>query len=206
MARVTKKLQLKNVLGSYVKVVEPGKNFDGTKLEYGMQIVIPKDHPQLEELKSAIVSVLKEAFPNLTPAQKAALKKGLRDNDEEGHSETFDYLKNTMFINAKRPESFGPVPCFDRAARPMVPTHETVFSGCLMNVSITIFSFNAPASKGVSCGLDGIQIVDNNRDRWDGQSNANNLFAPLPGAEEDSGFAAVAAEAETETAEDDIPW
>jgi hypothetical protein len=204
MARVTKNLQLQNVFGSYVKVVEPGKKFDNTGLEYSMQIIIPKDHPQIDELKDAITDCLKEGFPKLSAAQKQSLKKGLRDSDAEGRSEEFDYLKNTYFLNAKRPESFGPVPCFDRSARPIVPTHDTLYSGCLLNVSVSIFTFDAAASKGVSCGLNGVQIVDNTLPRWDGTVAASNMFTALPGAEPMGSFQSLSADAQAD--DDDIPW
>lgn len=207
MARVTKKIKLDNVYGSYVKIVEPGSKFDGNGFEYSMQVVIPKDHPQLDELKKTITEILKEAFPKLSAGQKAGLKKGLRDNDEEGRAEDFPYLANTMFINSKRAESFGPVPVFDKAARPIEPTHETLYSGCKVNVILSIFSFDTNASKGISCGLEGIQIVDNTLERWDGRANPGSMFAALPGAEADSGFSAVSDDApDSQNEDDDIPW
>jgi hypothetical protein len=200
MARVSKKLTLKNVKLSYVKVAEPGDKFDGSGKEYSCQVIIDKDSPDYAALIKARNALLKEAFPKVTAGQKASMRMGVRDADEEGRSEEYDYLKNCAFFNAKRREDFGPVPCFDRRARPMVPTFDTIFSGMVANVQVTMFSFDTPQAKGVSFGLDAIQVVDNtNVDRWDGQSDPAAWFSSL---EDDDKAEEVAGVEE----DDDIPW
>lgn len=205
MARVTKHIKLEGVRASYAKVVNPGPKFDGSGMEYSMQVVIPKDHKQLDDLKKVISACIREAFPKLTAPQKQALKLGLRDNDAEGRSEQYPYLQGTMFINAKRPESFGPVPLFDRRAMPLEATSENIYSGCLVNVNLTIFTFDTAGSRGISCGLNGIQVIDNNCERWDGSVDPNSMFQSVAGSEEDAGFGGIDAP-EEEGIDDEIPW
>jgi len=202
MARSSKKITLKNVRLSYVKVAEPGDKFDGSGKEYSCQVIVDKDSPDYKELIKARNALLKEAFPKVTAGQKASMRMGVRDADEEGRSEEHEYLKNCAFFNAKRREDFGPVPCFDRRARPLVPTFDTIFSGMIANVQLTMFTFDTPQSKGVSFGLDAIQVVDNtNVERWDGQSDPAAGFSALEDEDKPETVAAGASEEE-----DDIPW
>jgi len=205
MARVTKRFKLNNVRLSYVKLVEPGDTFDGTGKEYSCQVVMSKDHPQYDELVDVRNQILREAFPKATTSQKKAMKVLLRDADEEGKSEEQSYLEGCIFFTAKRRESFGPVPCFDRRAAPMVPTQDTIYSGMVANVMLTLYSFDTQ-SKGVACGIDGVQVVDNqNAERWDNRADVASAFDALdPDDVKNTKSAPVAVD--VEEGDDDIPW
>ena len=205
MARVTKRFKLNNARLSYVKLVEPGDTFDGTGKEYSCQVVIPKTHDQYRELVECRNSILQEAFPKATTAQKKSMKILLRDADEEGKSEEQSYLQGCIFFNAKRRESFGPVPCFDRRAAPMVPTNDTIYSGMVANVMLTLYSYDTQ-SKGVACGIDGVQVVDNQTaERWDNRADVGGAFEALdPDDVKNPRSAPVTAD--VEEGDDDIPW
>ena len=95
----------------------------------------------------------------------------------------------------------------------MVPTHDTIYSGMLANVQVTMFTFDTPTSKGVSFGLDAIQVVDNmNTARWDNQANPADGFAPLDPLDPldpddtDGRLKKPAAAAAAVVEDDDIPW
>lgn len=201
-ARVSKRIKLNNVNLSYVKLVEPGETYDKTGVEYSCQVVMKKTHPQYGELMGTTSSILKEAFPNATTAQKRAMKTLVRDADEEGKAEEHSYLEGCVFFNVKRRASFGPPPVFDRRAAPIVPTVDTLYSGMVANVMLTIYSFSGSQSKGIACGIDGVQIVDNQTaERWDNRVDAGAGFTAL----DNDSFQSVAAGADAEE-DDDIPW
>jgi hypothetical protein len=193
------KFVMRNVIGSYMNVLQPKRmsNDDGSEgdLKYSLQIVIPKDHPQLGALKEEIMRVKKEAFPNA----KGPMKLGLRDADEEGHNDP--RMAGMMFINASAREQYKPQ-VIDRAGRALTSSDE-IYSGCLINVSFDIYAYGkqpGSKSKGVTAGLRNVQLVER-RERWDGRSSAADDF----GVENDfeSGGAQVSGAVE-ET--DDVPW
>ena len=50
------KVVIKDVIGSYVYLREARENQNGEK-DYSMQIILPKNHPQVEQIKKAITEV-----------------------------------------------------------------------------------------------------------------------------------------------------
>ena len=89
------KVVIKDVIGSYVYLREPRENQNGEK-DYSMQIIIPKDHPQIEQIKHAIVEVAKEHFGE--KIKMSMLKIPLRDGDAERDSPEY---KGCYFFNVK---------------------------------------------------------------------------------------------------------
>jgi hypothetical protein len=89
------KVVIKDVIGSYVYLREPRENQNGEK-DYSMQIIIPKDHPQIEQIKKAITEVAKEHFGE--KIKLSMLKIPLCDGDTE--IDTSEY-QNCYFFNAK---------------------------------------------------------------------------------------------------------
>ena len=176
MAKSSRKLTIRNVVASYVKIVKPGQKMDNSGMEYSCQLVIPKDHAQVAEVQNAIMDVLNEAFPG---ENYQSMRKGLRDSDAEGKD---GMMENTFFMNVKRPESFGPLAVYNRGGQPITPTNENIFSGCIINAVVSIYSFNTGGSRGVACGIEGVQIVDNvNVQRLDGTVDLGSAFQPLEG-------------------------
>lgn len=215
MSTCNKQFLLKNVTASFVKIAEPVMKMSGQGKEYSIQVIMPKDHPQVDDLQKAIVEIAKTAFPGVTLPRDCVL---MRDSDAEGKGEAFDYMKDTWFFNLRRNERQGPVPCVDAKRIPFVPTEQNLFSGCLINVHIGLFDYsvfqpgtNKIMKRGVSGSLNGIQLIDNvNVTRLGGG-------APAPMFEEEeggnvnlSGETAPEVTAESENApapqEASIPW
>ena len=89
------KVVIKDVIGSYVYLREARENQNGEK-DYSMQIILPKNHPQVEQIKKAITEVAKEHFGE--KIKLSMLKIPLRDGDKE--KDTPEY-QNCYFFNAK---------------------------------------------------------------------------------------------------------
>lgn len=194
------RIVLKNIYASYVSVFEPRPKMSGDGMEYSMMVVVPKDHPQLEELKGSVIKVAKEAFPKMKPAQ---LKLGLRDADAEGKDN--ENMQNTMFINARSDRA----PQVISRSKKIITDPDQFYSGCLVNVALSIFSYDVNGSRGVSARLNAIQVMEQGA-RWDGRVSAIDIFADESGGEEDGfgGFdepakETVSADAESGGAEED---
>ena len=178
MATTSRSITLNNVMLSYCNLVEPVKKLSGEGMEYSTQIVISKDHPQLGELKKAFQDIAGQAFPDKPMGQ---LKLALRDNDKEGGSEKYDYLKNTMFMNVRRQTKKGQVPVVNRQAKRVMPlTTDVLFSGCIVNAQLSIYSYDMPTAKGITGSLEVLQIVDNvNVERLGNTVDVDNAFTAL---------------------------
>jgi len=185
--RASDSLTLKNVEIAYEHLREPTKKMNSEDLEYSVQIVLPKDHPQMAELTGLIKGQIEKVFPDTPPGK---LKIALRDNDSEGNAQKYDHLKNTCFFNARRAEKKGRLPIVSRYNQPLMSVGpDQLFSGCICNVVVNFFSYNHPGSKGIAASIEALQIVDNvNVQRRDGQVDTSSAFEALDADESIDNF------------------
>ena len=141
---------------SYANVWEP-KSINGSDAKYGCSIIIPKsDKETIKKINNAIDAAIKEGigkFGGKIP-NKAVLKLPLRDGDIDREDD--EAYKNAYFINANSKNAPGIV---DINCDPILDKTE-VYSGCYARVSITFYAFNSNGNKGIACGLQNIQKLD----------------------------------------------
>ena len=63
------KVVIKDVIGSYVYLREARENQNGEK-DYSMQIILPKNHPQVEQIKKFIDEVVKSVTAEMLQGSK----------------------------------------------------------------------------------------------------------------------------------------
>lgn len=165
MAKASKKIILKNVRASYANVFTPRAKLSGEGEEYSIQVILKNDHPQLATLKSAIKEVAEIAFPGKS---LGGLKLGLRDAAKEGKDS--GALENAMFFNARSQSK----PQVIRGSR-VVDSAEDFYSGCYMNISISVYDYDVSGSRGITFGLGNIQFARDG-ERLDGRTNAFEEF------------------------------
>lgn len=178
---MTTKLMLKKVRTSYMNVFEPRENKNG-ELRYSSAILIPKDHPQIDEITSAIDAEGSEKFGKKW-ASMAKKAYPLHDADEDGKADDDPAYEGMYYLNAsskRKPQ------IVDRQVQPILDDSE-IWSGCWVNVSIAVFPFDVPENKGVSFGLNNMQLVKEG-ERLGGAPNADEEFEAVDD-DEDDGFA-----------------
>lgn len=146
-----KKLTLKNKRLSYVTVLEPRSIVADGPLYYSVSVIIPKDDPQVAELKKAITEIINEQ--KWSPNEKRKADLALRDGDEERPDD--EAYKNCYYINAKsakKPRVVG-------RYKEDITDSDKIYSGCYGNVLISLYSFDKGGNKGVGVGLRGVQFV-----------------------------------------------
>lgn len=153
---MSKRIKLNNVRLSYVNVFEARAMNEGQEPKYSTQIIIPKDHPQIKELKKAVIEVARDKFPKLVKDNKipAKIKTPLRDGDEEKDDEPEVYGGMYFFnaSNKKRPT------VVDRDTTPLTEDDNVIYSGCYANVYVDIYGFDTAGNKGVAAALGGVQF------------------------------------------------
>ena len=154
---------------SFVHVFEPAETLNGT-LKYSTMILIPKSDKEtiarfnkaFEECKTSNAVYFGGSVPKV-------LKGGLRDGATEREDETFaDYY----FINASSNEKPGVV---DADVNPIISQSE-FYSGCYGRASITFFPYDVSGSKGIACGLNNVQKLEDG-EKFGGTTSAAVDFA-----------------------------
>lgn len=169
-----KKLILKNVRFSYVRVFEP-QQFNGTgDFKYSVVVLIPKtDTAQLQMIRETIEAESKEfitSHPKLKGAKPEVWSNPLQDGDKTDKAG----YEGMYFLNANRLERLGKPIVIDRHKRP-IETKEEMYSGCWGAASLSVFGYYSSAKMaGVAVGLNGLQKVTDD-DRLDGGASANDF-------------------------------
>jgi hypothetical protein len=155
MTQTTKvKVVTGKVRFSYANVFSPKASVEGGTPKYSVSIIIPKSDKEtisklqkaFEEAKAASASYFGGAVPK-------GLKGGLRDGDEEKDDPAY---AGSYFINANSAQKPGVV---DADLNPILDQNE-FYSGCYGRASITFYPYNAQGSKGIACGLNNVQKLE----------------------------------------------
>jgi len=173
------KMIFKNVRGSYVYIARPRKK-DGKETGYGMQLIIPKDDPQIPKLQQAVADAAKEKFGADIKIKNEGkgnmripgFKLPLRDGDEERTEEVHE---DCYFLNAscslEKPCGILNRHKDDADEKDL---EEYCFSGAYFNVSTNIYGFDNE-SKGVACWLNNVMLKAKG-DRLDNTVTASEDF------------------------------
>jgi hypothetical protein len=89
----------------------------------------------------------------MTQSTKVKVVTGLRDGDAEKEDAAYE---GCYFINANSVQKPGVV---DQDLNPILDQNE-FYSGCYGRASITFYPYNAQGSKGIACGLNNVQKLE----------------------------------------------
>ena len=155
---------------SYANVWEP-QSVNGGELKYSVSLIIPKsDKKTLEKIKKAIEEAKKEGLSKLGGKIPANLKTPLRDGDVDRPDD--EAYADSYFINANSKIKPGIV---NRNVEPILDQSE-FYSGCYGRASIVFYAYNANGNKGIACGLQNLQKLEDG-EPLGGRSSAEDDFA-----------------------------
>lgn len=143
---------------SYVNLLEP-RGFEGQEPKYSAVLLIPKDD------ESGTLAAIEKAIDAAYDAEKNGRLKGvkrdkvkvtLRDGDEEYDPTENPEYAGTMFINASSKTKPTVVDKYvNKTDDP-----EEVYSGVYARVSINFYAYNTAGNKGITAGLNNVQILE----------------------------------------------
>lgn len=155
---------------SYAHVFTPQASQEGGTPKYSVSIIIPKsDKETIEKINKAIEQAKEENKAVWGGTIPKGLKGGLRDGDEEKDDPAY---ANSYFINANSSQKPGVV---DADLNAILDASE-FYSGCFGRASISFFAYNSNGSKGVGCGLNNVQKLEDG-EKLGGASSASDDFA-----------------------------
>ena len=160
---------------SYANIWEP-KSINGGTPKYSVSLIIPKsDKATVGKIKAAIEAAYKEGETKLKGNGKSvpslsSLKTPLRDGDIDRPDDPA--YENAFFINANSTTAPGIV---DADRNPVLNRSE-VYSGVYGRASITFYAFNSNGNRGIACGLQNLQLIQEG-EPLGGKASAESDFA-----------------------------
>lgn len=141
---------------SYVALLEP-KAFEGQEAKYSTVILIPKtDKATIKKIQDAQKAAYEAAKNDKLKGIKwERVKTTLRDGDEDMDTEDHPEYAGHMFMSIS---SKTKPQIIDKYKNP-VDSAEEVYSGVYARVSLNAYAYNTAGNKGISCGLNNVQVV-----------------------------------------------
>lgn len=125
-------------------------SFEGSTREtYNCVMVFPKG-TDLSKLKEIAKAAFVKAFPNGAKGARSPFRDGNEMADEWG-----EVFRDATFIRASSNIKPGVA---DRRKR-LITDEEQVYSGCYARAIVHAFTYDVKGNRGVSFGLDAVQIV-----------------------------------------------
>lgn len=155
---------------SYAHVFTPQASEEGKQPKYSVSLIIPKsDTDTINKINKAIEQAKAENAAVWGGTVPKGLKGGLRDGDEEKDDPAY---AGCYFINANSTQKPGVV---DQDLNPILDQGE-FYSGCYGRASISFFAYNSNGSKGIGCGLNNVQKLEDG-EKLGGATSAAEDFA-----------------------------
>ena len=151
---------------SYANVFVPKASEENGTLKYSVSILIPKSDTEgvaklqkaFEDCKAGNAAFFGGSVPKM-------LKGGLRDGDVEKDDEAY---AGHFFINANSVQK----PDIVNVNRESLFDQSEFYSGCYGRASLTFYPYNAKGSKGIACGLNNLQKLEDGEKLGGGSSAA----------------------------------
>lgn len=160
---------------SYANIFEP-KSINGSDPKYSVSLIIPKQDKQMVEVIEKAIANAKERDKGKWQGKVPAnLKLPLRDGDTDRPED--DNYKDCYFVNANsaKPPMVVGLEKDKTTGKAIQLGSDDVYSGCYARVSVNFFGYNSNGSKGVACGLNNIQKLEDGK-RLGGGTSAEEDF------------------------------
>lgn len=167
----TTKVITEKVRFSYAHVWEPSAMQEGQEKKYSVSLLIKKsDKKTLDKINAAIQLALEEGKSKFGGKIPKAPKLPLRDGDLEREND--EIYGGCMFVNATSKSKPGLV---DKNTDPIMDKDE-FYSGCYGRASINFYAFSVSGNKGIACGLNNLQKLEDGESLGGGRVSAEEDF------------------------------
>lgn len=145
--------------------------------KYGATFLIEKGSENDKKIKQAISAAAKEKWG----AKAETILKQIEGNNnkyayQDGDLKEYDGYAGNMSIKASTKQR--PI-TVDKARRPVTEDDGIFYSGCYVNASIDIYTYDIKSGKGITAGLNGIQFVRDGDAFGAGPKRAEDMFEDL---------------------------
>lgn len=152
------RILLKDARLAFPNLFEPTTVAGEGKPRYSATLLIPADHPQLDEIRKKIEAVAKEKWKDKAASTLTSLYKtgkvALHDGDEKAQ---YDGFPGNFFVAAASQESAPPT-VVDQLRQPLTPKSGKPYAGCYVNASLEFWAQDNQWGKRINCTLRGVQF------------------------------------------------
>jgi hypothetical protein len=165
---------------SFPSLFQPKAIAEGQEAKYGCALlfdVAAQQSPQFKAMQKAVSDLCKEKFPTV------ALKNLVLPFKDAGEKSDkyVGYEEGIIVVDVRSKQKPGIVDARNQDV--LMP--DEVYAGQIVRAQLMPFAWDKAGRKGVSFGLNHIQIVKHDAPRIDGRVSANRAFDPIDGEEED---------------------
>ena len=150
------KIKLKNVRLAFPNLFKPTAGAAGGEAAYNAAFLIPKDHPQIAEIRNAMKEVAKAKWGEKARTMYDLLEKqdnlALHDGDNKEH--LGGYAGN-YYVNARN--KVRPL-VMDRNKDELASDSGKPYSGCYVNVVVEFWAQDNQYGKKINASLGGVQF------------------------------------------------
>jgi hypothetical protein len=162
---------LENVRISYPTLFTPKQVAGQGEPKYSAAFIIDNNNPGLKKLLALRDEVVKTAYP--TGKIPSGFKGLPLYAGEDKHPGNEDYAGCHLLNSSNKNK---PVVVDQQMNKVLDPAQ--VYPGMFVNVAVSVYCYNQTLSKGVTCGLEAVQLVRDG-ERLDNRPNVNELFSPI---------------------------
>jgi hypothetical protein len=145
---------------SYANIFGP-KSVEGGEPKYSVSLIIPKKDKQMVEVIEEAINNAKEIGKSKWGGKVPAnLKMPLRDGDDDRPDD--EAYEDSYFVNASSksaPKVVG-TEKDKKTGKAIELGSDDVYSGCYCRVSVNFYPFNVGVNRGIACGLNAIQKIE----------------------------------------------
>jgi hypothetical protein len=161
---------------SFPNLFTPRKPNEKAEPKYSVMVLIPKsDTETMDRLRAAEAEAAEIGKAKLGKGKPSSI---IKDGDaEEADTETYPERAGHWYFTTSASEQYRPG-VVDRNVQPIMDPSE-VYSGVYAKVSVTAFAYNTQGNKGVSLGLNNVQILGGGENLGGGK-RATDEFDEVP--------------------------
>ena len=169
------------VRGSYVNLMQPRQNEMNGQKEYSLQVLVPKsDEVTVNALKAAAKKAIADKWPQPPKGMRNPLRDGDTETKQDGSPLGPEYAGH-YFFNAKCAADKHKPTVIDKAGVELFE-HDAVKSGDYFRVSVNAYAYDRSGNRGVSFGLNNVQLVERGDSLGSVRATAHEEFNVQPGA------------------------
>jgi hypothetical protein len=157
----TGRIMLKNVRLAFPALFEASAVDSDAKPRYSAAFIMPQDHPQLPELRKAMIAAAKAKWKDDAETEFKTLEKKdrlcIHDGDDKAK---YAGYKGNLYVSAARQETDGRPTVIDADRTPLTAKDGRLYAGCYVNASIEVWAQESKQyGNRINAALRGVQFL-----------------------------------------------
>lgn len=175
------KFVLKNARLSFPALFEP-RDFNGDgKFRWSANFIVPKNDPQIDELKKIITAISLDQWKDKSPAILKQLETTDKTPLHDGDVKTQDGYEGMYFLSASNARVAPKV--VDRDRTPLQESDGRIYGGCFVNAHVDLYAQDSQWGRRINATLTGVQFVKDGDAFSGGRMLSDDEFEDLSGSD-----------------------